>query len=61
MGEDGVQERGYMHFKREINYYDYTNCYIEMFNFYVPSQYFMINSLHDREKIVPTSSVPLNQ
>ena len=28
MGEDGVDETDYMHFKREINYYDYTNCYI---------------------------------
>ena len=24
IGEDGVEEADYMHFKREINYYDYT-------------------------------------
>ena len=28
MGEDVVQGTDYMHFKSEINYYDYTNCYI---------------------------------
>ena len=28
IGEDGVQGTDYMHFKREINYYDYTKCYI---------------------------------
>ena len=53
-----------MHFKREINYYDYTNCYIvstEMFNFYVPLQYFRTNSLHDREKNVPSPAIPLDQ
>ena len=27
-GEDIVEEAYYMHFKKEINYYDYTNCYI---------------------------------
>ena len=25
MGEYGVEEAYYMHFKKEINYYDYTN------------------------------------
>ena len=28
IGQDGVQETDYMHFKREINYYDYTIFYI---------------------------------
>ena len=41
--------------KSEINYFDYTKCYI----LYVPSQYFMINSLHDRQEIVPASAIPL--
>ena len=27
-GGYGVEEAYYMHFKKEINYYDYTNCYI---------------------------------
>ena len=27
-GGYGVEEEYYMHFKKEINYYDYTNCYI---------------------------------
>ena len=28
LGEDGVEEANHMHYKREINYYDYTNFYI---------------------------------
>ena len=44
-----------MHFKMEINYYDYTNCYYclstEIFNFHVPLQYFRTNSSHDMEKM----------
>ena len=28
IGEDGVEVAEYMHYKREINYYEYENCYI---------------------------------
>ena len=28
IGEDGVEEAEYMHYKREINYYEYENCNI---------------------------------
>ena len=70
MGEEGVEEADYMHYKREINYryYDYENCYIllytKMFNFYVPLQYYRTNSLHDRGKMCqpchPAGSIMVN-
>ena len=28
LGEDLVEEANHMHYKREINYHDYKNCYI---------------------------------
>ena len=28
MREDGVEEADYMHYKREINFHEYENCYI---------------------------------
>ena len=53
-----------MHFKKEINYYDYTLLYClstEIFNFHVPLQYFRTNSLHDMVKMLPTPAIPLDQ
>ena len=28
LGEDCIEEANHMHYKREINYCDYRNCYI---------------------------------
>ena len=62
MGEDGVQETDYMHFKREITMIIQSLYSLStgMFIFYVPS-HFMINNLHDREEIISTPAIPLNQ
>ena len=45
-----------MHYKREINYCDYRNCYnyyfsTDMFIYYVPLQYNRTNILHNRGKM----------
>ena len=54
-----------MHFKRKINYYMIIQIVILFKHRNVQLlwafQYFRTNSSHDREKIVPSPAIPLDQ